>query len=586
MTGNPSFDQKKQSVDSQVNIGSQKNYYGASTLPLVPHQIPQPPADFTGREEDIAEILANFGQGATITGLRGLGGVGKTALALVLAEKLESRFPDGQIYLKLNGLSENPLSSEDALSKVIRAFRGLGERLPEDKDDLQVLYNSVLTGKLVLILLDNAGDGKQVVPLIPPKGCALLITSRKKFTLPGMPEPFLLYKLKPSDARDLLLKICPRIGNPAGEISKLCGHLPLALRAAASLLAVKSDLNPSSYLEELRSERMRLEKIGKEGVDLDVEASFNLSYNCLPEEMANVFRLLSVFPSDFDAQAEEFVCQDESHLNLSELATLSLVELQEAERYRLHDLARVFAASRMDAAACEPARLRHARHYEKLLWAANELFLQGNDSLAMGLKLFDINLINIESGQKWATENKTKSKEIAKICSDFAGAGSILNLRLHPLRNIEWLEVALVADRKIKNQNAEVSDLVNLGSAYLNIGELRKAIECYEQALKISREIMELKNEGNCQDGLGLAYAALGETRKAIEYLEQAIDIHRKISDLRSEGRSLGNLGVLLYQLDNKAEAIKLAKEALIIFEQIESPNAKAMKEMIRKWEE
>ncbi len=327
MTGDPSFDQKNQSVDSQINIASQtNNNYGTSTPLPVPHQIPPPPADFTGREEDIAEILANFDQGATITGLRGMGGVGKTALALVLAERLKSRFPDGQVFLKLDGMSGNPLSPAEALSKVIRAFRGFGERLPEDQDDLQGLYNSVLAEKHVLILLDNAADGKQVETLVPPKSCALLITSRKKFSLPGMPEPFFLGTLKPTDASNFLLKICPRIDNHADELAELCGHLPLALRAAASLLAVKSDLNPSSYLEELRSERTRLKKIGKEGVELDVEASFNLSYIRLPAEMARVFRQLSVFPSDFDSQAEEFVCQDEKHLNLSELVPLSLVE--------------------------------------------------------------------------------------------------------------------------------------------------------------------------------------------------------------------------------------------------------------------
>ena len=248
-----------------------------------------------------------------------MGGIGKTALALVLAERLKSRFVDGQIFLKLDGTGPNPLKPTDAMAQVIRAFRGSAERLPENQDELQRLYNSVLEGKNVLLLLDNAADRKQVEPLLPSEGCAAIVTSRKKFTLPGMPEPFLLDTLKPPVARELLLKICPRFGGQADELAKLCGYLPLALRASASLLAVKIDLNPESYLEELRSERTRLEKIGKEGVDLDVEASFNLSYSRLPAEMASVFCKLSIFPSDFDAAAEEAICQDLGHTQLSDM---------------------------------------------------------------------------------------------------------------------------------------------------------------------------------------------------------------------------------------------------------------------------
>ena len=441
--------------------------------------------------------------------------------------------------------------------------------MPEDQDDLQALYNSVLAGKHVLILLDNAADGKQVEPLIPPKDCALLITSRKKFSLPGMPEPFFLGALEPSDARDLLLRICPRVGGQAEKMAMLCGCLPLALRAAASLLAVKSDLNPSSYLEELRSERTRLKKIGKEGVELDVEASFNLSYTRLSAEMVSVFRQLSVFPSDFDAQAEEIVCEDESHRNLSELVPLSLVVFLEDGRYRLHDLSRVFADSRLEADAREPVQQRHAKHYQELLWKANELFLQGGDSLSNGLIQFDTDWANMLKGQEWAKINAFKSREIAEICSNFAWTGAILNLRLHPLMNIEWLEAALVASRKIENQNAEGAHLGNLGNAYSDLGQPVKAIEYYEQALKIAREIGDRRSEGNGLGSLGLAYSHLGELRKAIEYYEQALKIAREIGDRLNEGNSLNNLGMAYSDLGETQKAIEYNEQALAISREI-----------------
>ncbi|MCK9441680.1 MAG: tetratricopeptide repeat protein [Methanothrix sp.] len=529
-----------------------------------------PPMDFTGREEELGRLLSHFDRGATITGLRGTGGIGKTALALQLADKLKSRFADGQIFLKLEGMSPNPVKPADAMAQVIRAFRGSDERLPEDENELQRLYSSVLEGKSILLLLDNAADDKQVLPLMPPMSCAILVTSRKKFTLPGMPETFALDTLKHSEAQDLLLKICPRIGSHAEELAKLCGYLPLALRAAASLLAVKSDLNPSDYLEELRSENTRLEKIGKEGIDIDVEASLNLSYMRLPAEAASVFRQLSVFPSDFDAQAEEIVCQDEGHRNLSELVTWSLVEFLESRRYRLHDLARVFSDSRLKADAREPVQLRHAMYYQEVLWKATELFLHGGKDISRSLEQFDANWMNIRAGQKWAKVNMAISLEIAEICSNFARNNVILRLRMHPRENIEWLEAALVAACQTSNKNAEGAHLADLGLAHFDLGDSRKAIEYYERSWAIFRELRDYSNEGNVLDRLGLSHAALGDARKAIEFYAQALSIFREIENKRGKADTLGNLGNAYANLGDIKKAIIYYEEQQVITHQIE----------------
>ena len=531
---------------------------------------PPPPQDFTGRGEELEEILRSFDRGATITGLRGTGGIGKTALALVMADRLKSRFPDGQIFLKLEGTSPDPLKPAEAMAQVIRAFRGSEERLPEDQNELQRLYNSVLEGKRVLLLLDNAADDKQVIPLLPPKSCAALVTSRQNFTLPGMPQPFSLDTMKPEEARDLLLKISPRIGDRAEELARLCGHLPLALRAAASFLAVQIDLKPSAYLEELRSERTRLEKIGREGVDLDLEACFDLSYSRLPAETARVFCMLSVFPSDFDAAAEEVICQDEGHQHLSELLRWSLVEFPRPEgegRYHLHDLVRLFAVSLQDGD--KDLNLRHAAYYQELLRKAEDLLLQGKDSTNRGLQLFDQEWTNIQRGQNWTATNADEDLEAARICSNFAWTGSILNLRLHPQENVRWLLAALSAARRLESKDAEGAHLGNLGVAYWNLGEIRKAIEFHEQRLIIAREIGDRRGEGAALGNLGLAYAALGEPRKAIEFYEQALKIFKEIGDRRSEGAELGNLGVAYADLGEPRKAIEYHEQALAIDREI-----------------
>ena len=499
-----------------------------------------------------------------------MGGIG---LALVLAERLKSRFGDGQIFLKLDGTSPKPLEPADAMAQVIRAFRGSTERLPEGQDELQSLYNSVLEGKNVLLLLDNAVDREQVEPLLPPKGCAAIVTSRKKFTLPGMPEPFLLDPLKPSEARDLLLKICPRVGDRANELAKLCGYLPLALRASASLLAVKSDLNPESYLEELRSERTRLEKIGKEGVDLDVEASFNLSYSRLPAEMASVFCELSIFPSDFDAAAEEAICQDQGHTQLSCLVTWSLVEFEEETgRYHMHDLVRLFSArllDKEDKSAAKNAALRHAEYYKEVLSSATELYKHGGKGLLASLKKFDLERVNIDAGLAWTKENFKCDNAAASLCSAYLNWPFLLGLRLPPKERISWLETALAASRQLENKSMEGVHLGNLGQAYVDLGDARKAIEFNEKALVIGREIGDKWNEVVGLNNLGNAYLALGDARKAIEYYEKDMVIACEIGNRMGEGVALGGLGNAYLALGDARKAIEYCEKALIIAREI-----------------
>ena len=516
-------------------------------------------------------MMSQFDRGATITGLRGIGGIGKTAIALLLAEKFKSRFKDGQIFLKLDGTSPNPLEPTDAVAQVIRAFRGSAERLPEDRDELQSLYSSVLDGKNVLLLLDNAADRKQVEPLLPPKGCAVIITSRKKFTLPGMPEPFLLETLKPPEARDLLLTICLRVAGHADELAKLCSYLPLALRASASLLAVKSDLNPENYIKELLSERTRLEKIGKEGVDLDVEASFNLSYSRLPAEMARIFCKLSIFPSDFGAPAEEDICRDQGHTQLSNLVTWSLVEFEEkTNRYSLHDLARIFATSCLGTEAKAETQQRHAEHYRDVLSYADQLYLKGDENILAALELLDLELTNIQAGQAWAAENLEAKTSAAELCSSYPYAGaSVLDLRLHPRQRISWLEKGVDAAEHLKDKAAECAHLGNLGIAYKNLGEYKKAIVFYEQSLIIAREIGDRLGEGYALGNLGNGYADLGDAKKAIEFYEQALIIAHEIGDRRGEGNVLGCLGAAYADLDDAKKAIEFYEQALIIDREI-----------------
>ena len=571
MTGDPSFDQKNQSAQNQTNINKAEQVIiqssGSVAAQIVPQQIRRPPADFKGREDEIRDVIEKVDSGESALGVRGMGGIGKTALALVLGNMLKGRFPDGQLFLNMQGMSKSPLKPEDAMAHIIRSYRGIDISLPLDFNGLAGLYNSVLSEKKSLILLDNVSGRDQIEPLLPPAGSVLLVTSRDKFALTGLKETD-LGVLPLDDSKKLLLEIADRIGKHAEDLANLCGCLPLALENAAYALKEKRNISVEDYLERLKDARKRLKL---------VDASFSLSYELLTPELQRLWSMLSVFPADFDRAGAVAVWEMEpapAEDALGELVKWSLVDFLpsasgEGGRYRLHDLARVFADSRLGDDAREPAQQRHAKHYQELLWKANELFFRGGESLSIGLVQFDTDWANIQKGQEWAKINAGRSLEIAEICSNFAETGSILGLRLHPLMNIEWSKAALVASRKTKNLNAEGNDLGNLGLAYYYLGEPLKAIEYHEQALEISREIGDRRGEGKRLGNLGLAYADLGELLKAIEYHEQALKISREIGNRLGEGRHLGNLGLAYADLGELLKAIEYHEQALKISREI-----------------
>ncbi|MFZ1009192.1 MAG: hypothetical protein WAN65_20285 [Candidatus Sulfotelmatobacter sp.] len=335
---------RRRTLDGDGLGGTKATNYQPRPPVLTPlFQLPPPPADFTGRTTELAELRAAIEKGGVhISGLQGQGGVGKTALALKLAAELAPNFPDAQIYLDLKGVSEKPLTAAEAMSHVLRTFHPEA-KLPEKEEDLRAQYLSVLNNKLVLLLMDNAKDAAQVRSLIPPAGGALLVTSRQHFALPGL-QAKNLETLSPPDAKDLLLRIAPRIDGEAEAIAKLCGYLPQALRLAASAIAVRADLEPGGYARQLADEKKRLELLA--GDDESITASITLSYNLLDRETQKRWRTLAVFPETFDAHAAAAAWELEGAAArdaLSQLLQHSMLEWNDAtERYRLHDLMRDF----------------------------------------------------------------------------------------------------------------------------------------------------------------------------------------------------------------------------------------------------
>ena len=528
-------------------------------------EVPPPPADFTGREEELRELLASIQMGGvTISGLQGMGGIGKTALALKLVELLKPRYPDAQFFLDLKGASTQPLTVAEALAHIVRAYHPTA-KLPDCESELRGLYLSVLNGQRALLLMDNATNAEQVEPLIPPVGSLLLVTSRQHFTVPGLAAKD-LDTLSAADARKLLLTIAPRIEMQADEIATLCGHLPLALRLAATAILKYRNLSPEDYIRRLQDQQERLQLI---------DASLTLSYELLHEELRERWRWLAVFPDTFAGDAAAAVWKvevDQAKYVLGELMAASMVEWNEtSDRYHLHDLARLFADAKSSAEEHAVGQKRFATHYGLVLLTANEQYKKGGELLLRGLARFDLEWNNIQAGHAWvAAQANVSDRDVAWLGIVYPhGGGYVLYLRQHSRERICWLEIALAAARRWQYREGEGAMLGHLGLAFSDLGETRRGIQFYEQYLAIAREIGDRRGEGAALGNLGLAYSNLGETRRAIQLNEQALLVFREIGDHRGEGNALGNLGIAYRKLGETRRAIQFYKQALVIYREI-----------------
>jgi tetratricopeptide (TPR) repeat protein len=299
-----------------------------------------------------------------------------------------------------------------------------------------------------------------------------------------------------------------------------------------------------------------------------------MSYSQLPEEDRKRWRTLGVFPSSFDTGAAGAMWEmgeDDARKLLGLLLRYSLLDYDEtSDRYSLHDLLADYALSQMDAEEEQEARLKHATHYKDVLSAADDLYLEGGENVMRGLRLFDLEWENIRVGQTWAASAVANNPALAELCTAYPDAGVyVLDLRQHPRQRIQWLEAALFAARETGDRRGEMYALNNLGLAYADLGETRKAIECYEQSLVIARETGDRRGEGHALNNLGLAYADLGEQHKSIEHYEQRLVIAREIGDRRGEMNALNNLGLAYADLGEQHKAIEYHEQSLVIAREI-----------------
>lgn len=320
-----------------------------------PAQLPAAVPDFTGRASFVAEIGSQLGAAGgrvmAVSAVAGIGGVGKTTLAVQVAHTTRDHFPDGQLYVDLQGAGANPTEPTAVLGSFLRALGVADTAIPTGVAERAALYRSLLDGRRVLTFLDNARDAAQVRPLLPgTPGCAALVTSRVRMVDLAGAHLVDLDVMSPEEALTLFTRIVgtERVQaerEAAMDVVAACGFLPLAIRIAAARLAARRTWTVSTLAHKLSDSRRRLDEL--QAGDQAVKATFELGYSQLEPELARAFRLLGLAEGpDISLPAAAALLDrgpDTTEDLLESLVDTSLLESAAPGRYRLHDLVRLFA---------------------------------------------------------------------------------------------------------------------------------------------------------------------------------------------------------------------------------------------------
>lgn len=552
-----------------------------SWLPTVAlHQLPPDIADFTGRLSEI-ELLVQGAEAAhatvVISAVAGMAGVGKSALAIHVAHQIKDRFPGAQLYVNLRSAGGEPLNTSDVLAGFLRSLGVQDQFVPQHLWERENMYRSLLADKRALIVLDNAHDEAQVRSLLPASdSCAVLITSRKQLSALEGIRVLDLEVLDEDEALALLAHVAgeARIAaepDAAARIAALCGRLPLAIRIAGGRLRSRPLWNLHDYASQLADEAQRLAQL-RLG-DLEVRASFALSYQGLSLEHSRLFRLLALLAgADFSSEVAGALLGVTTQGGLAGLEALvdaQLVEPSGVGRYRMHDLMRLFARERLEgeepADVMLSARTRAARWYLEAVscrspWVTTgelpkEQLLAGTrwDSPSSDMQdkayrdvllWFDAERLNLLEAMKWAYG----SGELQTLWELSTYLSAYFELRAL-WADWQWSqELALKAARQSSDWYVEAHALANLGLILNLQGRWAESTQMLEFSLQILQREEELYGVSRALNILGVVYLRQNKLDLALHTCSEALEIVRKLGNRQGESAILSNLADVLVQ--------------------------------------
>ncbi len=574
----------------------------------VPRQLPPTLPDFTGRAAELEILLQALtradGPPGTVrmVAVTGMGGVGKTALAVHAAHLAADNFPDGQFYLDLRGYGPgDAIGPLDALGQLLRSL-GVDDRtIPDGVNEAASLYRSRLAERRMLIMLDNANGAGQVTSLLPgAPGSAVIVTSRRALTtLPGFRQ-LNLAPLDEADSVQLLSRIAagsqvsPQ--SPAARsIAHLTGHLPLAVRLIGARLAARPSWPVEYIVEQLEDEHRRLDELGtgESGVRASIAGSVEFLANSndkLDQQAAEALDLLGL-PNTSDlitVTAAHLLGEPVEHTEqmLERLVDLNLLESIGPGRYRFHDLILAFARERAHQVLSEGTRTdaltRLLQLYTGVAWNCQRLTHTQSARLPLASPAPDLlpDLPDTQAALNWIDKEHTNLAELIRQANRSPALRSLipeLALSLfgyYESRN-RWPEMYVIdgVGREVAGtlgfQRIAAWLEHDLGIPDVERGNYDVAVNHMLQSLAMFRAISDLPGQARCCSSLSYVHSKLGNLDESLSWAQQALALSLRIGDQSIEGIShlaLGRLHTLRgdYDLGRQSfdVSIDLAKDS------------------------
>ncbi|MEU5873445.1 tetratricopeptide repeat protein [Glycomyces sp. NPDC047369] len=556
----------------------------------LPYQLPADLPDFAGREAETATLLDSVldaldepdRRSPIVIGITGGPGLGKTTLAVHLAQRLAPEFPDGQLFINMRGFDERRLAPETVLRQCVRTLGHPDERVPADFDELASAYRSLLRHRRCLLVFDNARGEADLRPLLPgTPGCVVIATSRN--SLIGL-EGAQTLRLEPFSAAESLELLARTAGavrvaaepQAAAELAEQCGNLPLALRIAGARLASRPQWKVGTLTERFRDERRRLSEL--EAGDLQLMEAFSMSYRALEAGERLVFRRLgALFPGlDFGplvAARLAGIPEADAEDRLETLVDANLVESPGPSRYQMHDLLRLYAATRW-IAEDEPddAARRLLAWYTGTAAAATRLLMPDWFGLDVPA-LPDASVTTARDALHWYERERHNINALVRFAADagehdyawrlaYAAGGHCVLMR-HWQSYASSGETALASAKRTGDAGVAAALAVNLAEAYTELRRPAEAVALLEDAVAHYEDVRDPAGLVQALCGLSHACVRRGRVDEALEHARRAYDNAERAGTPWGEGSSLCAIG-RAYAGEGRFEmALKMFRAAL-----------------------